>query len=294
MTYAESGGYRLYYETFGSPENPTLLLVMGLGAQCIVWDTDFCNLIVAEGYQVVRFDNRDVGLSSRTQAPLPVFTAPTAGSPLVGLAGEPVYTLTDMANDACAVLNAIGVDKAHIVGASLGGMIAQHIAFEHPDRALSLVSIMSTTGAPGVGGPTEEAALALLTPSPVDREGAIEHGVKATRIISGPLFDEARAREFCAVRYDRAFNPSGPTYQLAAAIADGDRTDRLASVTCPTLVVHGLVDPLIQVSGGHATTAAIPDARELVLDEMGHDLPPVLWSVVVEAIDKNARRATVA
>lgn len=293
MSYATSHGPQIYFETFGAGTDPVMLLVMGLGAQAITWDSRFCAKLAAEGFQVVRFDNRDVGLSEKTQAPLPVFTAPTAvGGVLgsLGLADEPPYRLSDMALDAIGVLDAVGAEKAHVVGASLGGMIAQTMAIEHPDRVASLVSIMSTTGDPAVGQPTPEAATWLLTPSPSEREAAIEHGVNASRAISGPLFDEERSRAFGAERYDRCFNPAGSAFQLAAVIADGDRTQRLGSVRCPTLVIHGKVDPLIGVSGGYATTAAIPGATELVLEEMGHDLPQELWGEIIEAIVENARR----
>ena len=291
MTYADSHGMQIFFETFGSPTDPTVLLVMGLGAQAIAWDAAFCSLLAAEGFQVVRFDNRDVGLSGRTLSPPPVFAPPSGPHALASVVGEPPYTISDMAADACAVLDALGVAKAHIVGASLGGMIAQHVAFEHPDRTLSLVSIMSTTGEPGVGGASTEAAQWLMTPTPLERSAAIEHGVNASRVISGPLFDEDRARAFCAARFDRAFNPIGSLYQLAAAIADGDRTHRVGTVRCPTLVLHGKADSLIDVSGGHATAAAIPGAVELMLDEMGHDLPPELWPEIVAAIADNAARA---
>jgi pimeloyl-ACP methyl ester carboxylesterase len=196
-----------------------------------------------------------------------------------------------MAADALGVLDTLGIERAHVVGASLGGMIAQHMALDHADRVLTLTSIMSTTGNLGVGGPTLEALTALMKPPPEERDAAIEHGVAVSRVISGPLWDEGRARQRAAERYDRCFHPAGTAFQLAAAIADGDRTKRLRAIRCPTLVIHGRVDPLVDVSGGKATAAAIPGAELLVLDEMGHDLPEPLWPRIVGAIADIAARA---
>jgi pimeloyl-ACP methyl ester carboxylesterase len=195
-----------------------------------------------------------------------------------------------MASDGVAVLDELGIERAHVVGASMGGMIAQHVAFDHPDRVLSLTSIMSTTGDRSVGRPTPEAGTALLTPSPPDRQGYIDNAASSWKIFSGPHYDEARVRERAARIYDRSFYPAGAAFQLAAVLSDGDRSERLSGVRAPTLVIHGRVDPLITLSGGEATARAIPGAELLVLDEMGHDFPGPLLPDIAAAIAKLAAR----
>jgi pimeloyl-ACP methyl ester carboxylesterase len=286
---ASVNGVEICYERLGPRDGVPLLLIMGLRAQLIDWDEGFCSLLAQHGFSVVRFDNRDAGLSTKTEGPPP--TLGTGGWGLRAGGAPPPYTLDDMAADALGVLDTVGIERAHVVGASLGGMIAQHMAFGHADRVLTLTSIMSTTGNLGVGGPTLDALTALVTPPPQERDAAIEHGVGVSRVISGPLWDERRARERAAERYDRCFHPAGTAFQLAAAIADGDRTRRLRAIRCPTLVIHGRVDPLVDVSGGEAAAAAIPGAELLVLEEMGHDLPKPLWPRIVEAIADVAARA---
>ena len=289
MPMASVNGVEICYERLGPRDGVPLLLIMGLRAQLIDWDEGLCRLLAERGFSVVRFDNRDAGLSTKTEGPPPALGG--GGWRYRLGSAPPPYTLGDMAGDAVGLLDTLGIERAHVVGASLGGMIAQHMALDHPDRVLTLTSIMSTTGNLGVGGPTLEALTALVKPPPEERDAAIEHGVGVSRIISGPLWDERRARQRAAERYDRCFHPVGTAFQLAAAIADGDRTRRLRAIRCPTLVIHGRVDPLVDASGGKATAAAIPGAELLVLDEMGHDLPEALWPRIVGAIADLAARA---
>ena len=294
MTMIEANGIELCYDEFGRPDDPALLLIMGYTAQMISWESDFCAQLADEGFRVIRFDNRDCGLSSKTDGPLPQLVSKANADdpgPLFSLAAPPPYTLSDMAADAVAVLDHLGIDKAHIVGASMGGMIAQLVAIEHPGRVLSLTSIMSTTGDPDVGQGTPEALEALLSVAAPDRDAVIDRAIKVGRVIGGPLFDEAAARQRAADAFDRCHHPTGAMFQMAAIMSDGDRSERLANVECPTLVIHGAADTLVTLSGGQATAKAVPDAELVVFDEMGHNLPRPLWGDVVTAIAKNAARA---
>ncbi|MEM7275725.1 MAG: alpha/beta hydrolase [Actinomycetota bacterium] len=284
MATTTNDGTELYFETFGSADDPTVLLVNGLGSQMINWEPDFCRRFVDRGYQVVVYDNRDVGLSGKTPGTPPNVLALMdnfrSGTPATGTP----YTLTDMAEDGLAVLDAVGAERAHIAGMSMGGMIVQRMALHRPDRVASMTSIMSTTGAPGVGAATSEAAATLVTPAPEDREGYIAHTMESRRIIDGSHHSPDYWRQHAGRTYDRMFHPIGPAFQIAAIAADGNRTEELASMTVPSLVIHGRMDPLITLSGGEATAAAIPDAELLVIDEMGHDLPPEIWDEVVAAM----------
>lgn len=277
------------YESFGPDDAPPLLLVMGLGAQMTLWSPGFMSELLDRGFRVIRFDNRDVGLSSKTAGDPPDVMALYAKA----MAGEPVeapYTLSTMAADAVGLLDALDIPAAHIVGASMGGMIVQMMAIEHPGRVLSLTSIMSTTGAADVGQPEPSAITALLTPSPTERAAAIEDNVTTSRIISGSLFDEAEARGRAIEAYDRCFHPAGPAFHIAAIAATGDRTARLAELDVPTVVVHGREDSLIALSGGLATAAAVPGADLVVYGQMGHDVPAVYWSQMADAIYGTAVR----
>jgi len=278
------------YESFGPDDAPPVLLVMGLGAQMTFWSTGFISQLVDRGFRVVRFDNRDVGLSSKSTGEPPNVMAIYAQA----MAGQPVeapYSLSTMAGDAVGLLDALSIPAAHIVGASLGGMVSQMIAIEHADRVRSLTSIMSTTGAPDVGQPDPAAMTALLTPPPTERSAAIAASVNVGRIIGGPLFDEAEAVARATEAYDRSFHPTGSAFQIAAVAATGDRTERLGSVKAPTLVIHGRSDPLITLSGGLATAEAVPAADLLVLGQMGHDMPQVYWPQMADAILGVAERA---
>lgn len=290
MPTAAVNDIELCYQSLGPRDAPACLLVMGLGAQMVVWPDGLVSELLDRGFRVIRFDNRDVGLSTKSDGEPPDIMSMLAAHE----AGHDIpapYGLSDMAADAIALLDHLEIDTAHVVGASLGGMIVQHMSFEYPDRIESMTSIMSTTGAPDVGAAGNEALGMLLSPAPEERAAAIEHNVVLGRTISGPLFDEDVARERAREQYDRAFTPTASAFQLAAMGASGDRTERLRSISCPALVIHGQVDPLIHVSGGHATAAAIPGADLLLLADMGHDLPEQYWPQIADAIIGIARRA---
>ena len=271
------------YETVGSPDDPALLLVMGFTAQLIAWDDEFCEMLAARGRHVIRFDNRDCGLSTHldgaTADPMAVMQAQLAG------AEEPPvpYNLSDMANDAVGLLDALGIEAAHVMGVSMGGMIVQTMAIEHPDRCRSVVSVMSTPSF-RIGPPTQEALEILLSPPPSERAAYIEAAARSSVWASKRYVDVERLKERAAAAYDRAFHPQGAPRQLAAIYASGDRTDALAKVEVPVLVIHGRDDTLISPPGGHATAEAIPAANLLVLADMGHDLPAPLWPVIVDAV----------
>ncbi len=293
MPRAAVNGIELEYDTFGNPSAPPLVLIMGLGAQMLLWEEDFCRELAARGFFVIRFDNRDVGLSTQLDA---------GGVPNVfegiqaAMSGQPVaapYTLADMADDTVALMTAIGIERAHVVGASMGGMIAQTLAIRHPDRLLSMTSIMSSTGDTALPPATPEASQMLLTPFPTDREGNIAHALAAWKVIGSPgfPFDEVGMRDIFGRCYDRGHNPAGFARQLTAILASGSRRDGLAAVTTPTLVIHGDADPLILIEAGHATAAAIPGATMLVIEGMGHDLPRGAWPRIVGAIAEHAERA---
>jgi len=271
MPAATANGITIEYETFGDPGSPPVLLIMGLGAQLTSWDPAFCRQLAEQGFYVVRYDNRDVGLSTWFD---------DAGEADIGglLDGtySPPYAMTDLAADAASLLDALGITSAHIVGVSMGGMIAQTFAIDVPERTRTLVSIMSTTGNQGVGQPHPDALATLMVPAPTTREEAIEQGVKGWQVIGSPgfPFDEDAMRQRIGSDYDRAFHPAGTARQLAAVITQPDRTEALSTLTVPTLVIHGEADPLVDPSGGRATAAAIPGASLMLVPAMGHDLPP--------------------
>jgi pimeloyl-ACP methyl ester carboxylesterase len=282
-----ANGLDFEYDDFGDPEGSPLLLVMGLGAQMISWDEELCELLAARGFHVIRFDNRDIGLSTH----LDHLGVPDTFAVLRGET-EPSYRLEDMADDAAGVLDALGITAAHVVGASMGGFIVQLLAISHPEKVLSLTSIMSAPGGMADNAAsTAEASRALLTPPPADREGLIEHGVWVSRITNGPLFDEDEVRRRRTLAVDRSVSVDGTRRQIAAIAAAGSRVEALGRVSAPSLVIHGAADPLLPVENGRRTAAAIHGARLLVLDEMGHDLPRPLWPEVVDAITENARQA---
>jgi pimeloyl-ACP methyl ester carboxylesterase len=289
MPRAKANAVELEYDTLGDPADPTVLLVMGLGTQLIGWPLGFCGLLAGRGFHVVRFDNRDIGLSTQfDDAPTPDLMAIMAGDKSTA-----PYLLEDMANDAAGLLDALGVDRAHVVGASMGGMIAQELALKHPHRVLSLCSIMSTTGDSSVGQPSADAMAALLLPPGADRDGAIERGVAVLSVISSPGYRPTGQwmRDRTAEAFDRAYHPAGGARQLAAIVASPDRTAALRDVAVPTVVLHGEADQLVDVSGGKATAAAIPGAELILFPGLGHDLPEALWPAFVEAIARNAAPA---
>lgn len=289
MPYAPSNGIELYYETHGDPGGRPLLLVMGLGAQLTLWEPGLCDLLVRQGFYVIRFDNRDVGLSSKIEGG----PQPDIAKAMAGDHSTASYTLWDMADDAAGLLDHLRIARAHIAGASMGGMIVQCMAIRHGSRVRSMTSIMSTTGNPAVGQPQPEAMAALLAPPPESREAAIEQGLKTWKIIGSPGYppDEAELRARLAADYDRCFYPEGTARQLVAILATGDRTEGLRGVRVPTLVIHGEADPLVTLSGGQATAEAVPGARLLTFPGMGHDLPKQLWPQFAEALAGLAREA---
>jgi pimeloyl-ACP methyl ester carboxylesterase len=277
-----AGDVELAYETFGSPEGAPLLLVMGLATQMIGWPDDLCRMLAERGLYVVRFDNRDIGLSTHLDSA----GAPDVLAVMGGDHSRVAYRLADMAEDTAGLLDALGLDSAHVVGASMGGMIAQSLAIRHPERVRSLTSIMSTTGDPAVGAPAEAALGVLLAPPATDRDSAVQRAVDTYRVIGSPgfEFDEHGLRERAGLSFDRAYDPAGVARQLAAILASPDRTADLARVAVPTLVVHGAQDALVDVSGGRATAAAIPGAELFVVDGMGHDLPRAVWPELADRI----------
>ncbi len=291
MPSAAVNGIEIEYDIQGDDDGVPLLLVMGLGAQLVSWDPELCMAFTDRGFRVIRFDNRDAGLSTSFDD----CTVDVGANVLKAMAGdqaESCYLLADMADDAAALLDALDIVAAHVVGASMGGMIAQSLAIRHPEKVLSLTSIMSTTGDRDVGQPAPEVLGTLLTPAATDRAEAIEAAVSTSRIIQSPEhFDEARARERAEREYDRSFRPAGVARQLLAIMASGSRTEDLRRLDVPTLVIHGDLDPLVTPSGGARTAEVIPGAELLRLPTMAHDLPVVLWPQVVEAITQLASRA---
>lgn len=282
---ADLGEIELAYETFGDRSNPVMLLIMGLGAQMIYWPLELCEMLAERGFFVIRFDNRDAGRSTILSAEAPSIPALASGRAVAP------YGLEDMAADAIGLLDHLGIERAHIVGSSLGGMIAQRVAIDHPQRVLSLASIMSTTGDRAVGHPTEAAYKVLTTPPPSDREGYVEATVAARSVIGTQPPDTERSRTLAERAYDRGYHPAGTARQFAAIAVAPDRTPELARLQVPAVVIHGSEDPLITVSGGKATAAAIPDAELVVIDGMGHDLPPVAHKRIANALVANARPA---
>jgi pimeloyl-ACP methyl ester carboxylesterase len=252
------------------------------------WADDFCAQLAARGFHVIRFDNRDTGRSTLMNGVRP----PTIGQILRRDRRAAGYLLADMAGDAVGLLDHLGIDRAHVVGASMGGMIAQTIAARHPERVRSLVSIMSNTGGRLRGQPALRTYPVFLRRSPADREGYVEHIVRLFRVIGSPGFDEDELREMLGRSHDRGYDPAGPGRQLAALLASGDRRAELRTITAPTLVIHGTADRLVAPSGGRATARAIPGARLLMVEGMGHDLPRRFWPQVLDAITDNAARAT--
>jgi pimeloyl-ACP methyl ester carboxylesterase len=286
--FADVGPVTLCYETFGEPTDPALLLIMGLGTQMVAWRDDFCRDLAGRGFYVVRYDNRDCGRSTKMEGPIPGLTELITRKPK-----KLAYSLGEMADDAIGLLDHLGIKKAHLVGASMGGMIAQHLAFRYPGRVLSLTSIMSGAGGRVAGAPRLSIMpLFLSKPAGDDRADYIERGIKLFKAIGSPkYFDEESVREVAGLSYDRGVNNAGTGRQLAAIVADGNRTKRLHRITAPTLVIQGKSDKLATPSGGKAVAKAIPGAKLMMVDGMGHDMPRVLWPRFIDAIAENAGRA---
>ncbi|MEV0595121.1 alpha/beta fold hydrolase [Nonomuraea cavernae] len=273
---AAVNGIEIAYESFGSPGGRPLLLIMGLGAQLIHWDDDLCELLAEQGHHVVRFDNRDAGLSTHFH---------DEGAPDLGTSSS--YVLDDMADDVAGLMDTLGWPAAHVVGASMGGMIAQALAIRHPGRVFSLTSIMSTPG-PGVAQPTDAAGAVLFAPPAPDRETALARALETWAVIGSPGYELDRERivRLTGLAFDRCYDPAGTARQLAAILVSPDRTVALAGVGVPSLVIHGEDDQLVPLAGGQATAAAIPGATLLTYPGMGHDLPRPLWPDIVGAIAK--------
>jgi len=293
MPIARTDGIEIAYETFGPPDGRPLLLIMGLAAQMILWDDEFCAALGARGHRVIRFDNRDAGLSTKLDAAGMPDAAAAMQAVLLGERIAAPYLLRDLAADGAGLLDALGIPAAHVVGASMGGMIAQTMAITYPARVLSLTSIMSTTGERSLPPARPEAAAVLLLPAPADRAGNVERAVHIFRTIGSPgfPFDEARVRDLAGRSYDRCFSPAGAARQLVAILASGSRREALAAVTIPTLVIHGRDDPLIPLEAGLDTARAVAGAELLVIDGMGHDLPRAAWPEIVERIGALTARA---
>ncbi len=286
---ARANGIELCYDTFGDRHAPPLILIMGLGAQMIAWDEEFCTLLASRGYRVIRFDNRDIGLSTKfTERGVPNVLAMLTGQ---GGATAVPYTLRDMANDTVGLMDALGIMAAHVVGASMGGAIAQEMAIHHSGRLRTMTSIMSSTGEPGLPPPTAQAMEILLAPTPTDREAYFARYAQIWHVLRGPGFplDEARDAERAAKIFDRGLNPPGAARQLAAIVASGSRKDALRAVDVPTLVIHGDIDPLVPLAGGIATAKAVPGAKLVVIEGMGHALPISMWPQITEAIVSHAK-----
>jgi pimeloyl-ACP methyl ester carboxylesterase len=287
MAKAPANGVELEYDTFGDPAAEPLVLIMGLGTQMTAWPVPFCEAVAKAGYHVIRFDNRDCGLSTIVDVPPPDFGAMLSGD----MSGVP-YRMPDLAEDLAGLLDALGIASAHIVGLSMGGMIAQQFAIDHAERVRTLCSIMSTTGAPGVGQPAPEVITLLLSPAATTRDEAIDRGQKMFETVGSPAYptptDDLRA--LIGEAYDRAYTPAGSARQLACIVASPDRTAALAAVSVPSAVIHGEADKLVDVSGGYATAAAL-GVTPLIIPGAGHDLPVELWETYVDAIVANARKA---
>ncbi|MFC1488435.1 alpha/beta fold hydrolase [Thermodesulfobacteriota bacterium] len=285
-TLARANGIEIAYETFGDPKDPALMLIMGLGYQMIFWDEAFCIQLAGRGFHVIRFDNRDTGLSTWLDH---------AGVPDISVLKQLMaqrktvpapYSLLDMADDAVGLLDAIEIESAHIVGRSMGGMIGQMMAIHHSDRVRTLTIMMSSTGAPGLPPPEPEVLSILLEPEPEDREGFVEHSVKIWKVLSGKGFqvDEPRVREWADLSYARGLNPDGVSRQFAAIIATGSRKEALKSVTVPTLVIHGDADPLVPVECGVDIVDTVPSAKLLIIKGLGHTLAQETYPQMIDAI----------
>ena len=286
---AEVGaGITLAYEEFGDPAATPLLLIMGLGVQMIGWREGFCRALAEEGLRVVRFDNRDVGESTWLDGQRPDLRAIMAGDP-----SSAPYVLEDMARDSAGLLDHLELDSAHVVGASMGGMIAQVLAAGHPERVRSLTSIMSTTGERGVSRPTDAALKSLFQPRPTTAGEAAESAVETSEVIGSPEYpsDHDELRATARLAFERGYNPIGFMRQLAAIWASGDRTESVRSIQAPTLVIHGEQDPLVPIAGGRATATAVVGSTFLAIEGMGHDLPQALQPQLVAAIASHVEQA---
>lgn len=285
-----ANGLDIVYDTFGDPAAASMLLIMGLGGQLVAWDEAFCMRLAAKGYWVIRFDNRDVGLSTKLdEAGVPKVLAMM----LEVQQGKPVdapYLLTDMAEDAIGLFDALDIESAHVLGVSMGGMIAQTMAINFPDRVRTLISAMSSTGDPSLPQPEPQALALLTTRAPEEKRAYLDYSVQTWRTLGSPgfPFDEERVRRRAELAFDRGLHPPGFARQLAAILASGSRREALRKVKAPTLVIHGKADPLVPVAGGIDTAESITGARLMIVEGMGHDLPVAIWPRLMEAIVQHA------
>ncbi|MCK5239077.1 MAG: alpha/beta hydrolase [Candidatus Thorarchaeota archaeon] len=279
---AKVGDIEIAYDTFGNPSSPPMLLVMGLGAQMIQWDDAFCKMIAGQGRWVIRFDNRDVGLSSKFDDA----GVPDVRSLIQGKIGDVPYTLKDMAGDAVGLLDVLGIEAADVVGVSMGGMIAQTMAIHYPNRVRTLTSIMSTTGNPTLPQPTPEAMSVLLTPPVSNRIDYVNGSLESAKVLHGSKFplNEEYVRNYSERSYDRCYHPQGFARQLGAILVSESRHEALRNVTIPTLVIHGDVDPLVPVEGGKDTAKSIPEAKLQIIEGMGHSFPTEVVPQILQAI----------
>ncbi|HEU5029882.1 MAG TPA: alpha/beta hydrolase [Spirillospora sp.] len=287
-----SPGVSIAYESFGDPAGAPVLLVMGFGAQMIAWHEDFCRALAARGRYVIRFDNRDCGLSTRfDDHPVDMgrFIGAVSSGDIASAMAMVPYRLKDMADDGFGLLTALGVERAHVVGASMGGMIAQTMAIARPERVLTLTSMMSSTGESEYGRSSPEARTVLFAPKPQDRDGYVAAAERALVWASKRYGDASVLRELAAAAYDRAYHPAGVGRQLGAMILSGSRADALRELQVPTLVIHGLDDTLIDPSGGRRTAELVPGAELLLIPDMGHDRPRALWPVIIDALETHTR-----
>ncbi len=290
---ARANGIDLCYEIFGDANAEPMLLIMGLGAQMIVWDDEFCQKLAARGFRVIRFDNRDIGQSSHLTGGKRLTPLELLKLRFLRIPVSATYKLIDMAKDTVALMEVLGIKSAHLVGASMGGMIAQEIAISFPQHVRSLTSIMSTTGNPRLPPPSREAATMLMAPPPRTKDEYLVRYAQTWKVLRAGHFpeDEALDRERAEHTFARGLNPAGVGRQLRAVLASGSRKERLHRVTAPTLVIHGTVDPLVRPEGGKDTAASIPNAKLLMIEGMGHALPIRFWGEVIDAIDEHAHRA---
>jgi len=286
---APSNGIEIAYQEVGDPEGEPLLLVMGLATQMLAWDEEFCSLLAERGFRVIRFDNRDIGHSTKLDGGY----VPSRADLLLRRRGTAAYLLSDMAADTVGLMDHLGIESAHLVGISMGGMIGQTLAIEHRKRIRSLVSMHSTTGNRWVGAPTLRVFGLMMASAPRDRESFIGRIVRTYELIGSPAYpmDEERIRRVAAASWDRGHNPRGVLRQLQAIVASGDRTAALRKLDLPVTVIHGTRDTLVRPSGGRATARAIPTARLHLIEGMGHDLPRKLWPAFADDFAETASRA---
>ena len=291
--FVRANGIDLCYETFGAADAEPMLLIMGLGAQMVLWDDPFCAELAARGFRVIRFDNRDIGRSSKLSGGERITPLELLKLRLFKIPVKATYRLLDMAKDTVALMDALSIPSAHLVGASMGGMIAQEVAISFPQRLRSLTSIMSATGNPKVPPPTREAAMLLMRPTPRTKEEFFARFTQTWKLLRVGQFPLDEARDLIRAEriFARGLHYDGSARQLRAILASGSRKQRLQAVTAPTLVIHGTVDPLVHPFGGKDTAASIPGAKLMMVDGMGHALPVEMWPEIIDAIAAHAHGA---